>query len=177
MGVKYEYVIGMDCGTTNIKAVALRNDGVIAARESLPNVTISPGPLMREQDPEMLWENAAKIFSSLAATLGSDQMSRVRGISISSHTVSLLPVDIHGKPLRNAIIYQDSRSSDELARILEKTGREKYINIVGGQPSTAFLPGKLLWYAENEPDLYEKTAYFLQVSSYINYKLTGRRPV
>ena len=36
-----------------------------------------------------------------------------------------------------------------------------------------FLPNKILWYKKHEPELFRKTAYFLQASSYINYKLTG----
>lgn len=168
------YLLGMDCGTTNIKAVILGEDGVIAAEASRPSRFISPGPNMQEQNADEWWMNACAIFKELADKVGEDVVKRIRGISISSHTVSLLPLDKDGRPVRNAITYQDGRSSRELEYILDKIGFERFVRLVGGQPSIAFLPNKLLWYRKNEPELFKKTRYFLQASSYINYKLTGQ---
>lgn len=167
------YMLGMDCGTTNIKAVILGEDGKVAAEASRPNRFISPGPDMQEQNADDWWNNAVDIFHELISRLGTEKTKRIRGICISSHTVSMLPLDIEGKPLRNAMTYQDSRSAAELKYIVEKIGDERFIKIVGGQPSVAFLPNKILWYRKNEPQLFEKTAAFLQASSYLNYKLTG----
>lgn len=171
--LQYEYVLGMDCGTTNIKAVALRNDGVVAARASVPSRFLSPGRGMQEQSAWEWWENACAIFRSIAHQLGPEGVARIRGIWVSSHTVSLLPLDRQGRPLRNAMTYQDGRSSEELAEILARVGRVRYVRIVGGQPSVAFLSGKLLWFRRHEPELYDKTAYFVQASSYVNFRLTG----
>ena len=168
-----EYVIGMDCGTTNIKAAALGSDGRVAAEESLPSRFLNPGRGMQEQSAADWWENAAALFRSLAEQLGPERTARIRGVMVSSHTVSLLPVDEAGEPLRNVMTYQDGRSAAELAEIVRRIGRERYVQLAGGQPSVAFLPGKLLWFLRNEPDLYARTAWFAQASSYINFKLTG----
>lgn len=172
MAGRFDYVVGMDCGTTNIKAVVLRSDGEVVAEASRPNRFLNPGYNMQEQDAEEWWKNAADIFRSLTDRIG-PEAARIRGISVSSHTVSLLPVDRNGVPLRPALTYQDGRSAQELDEIIRAVGRERFVKIVGGQPSVAFLPNKLLWYRRNEPDLYDKTAFFLQASSYINFKLTG----
>lgn len=166
------YLLGMDCGTTNIKAVLLGEDGVVA-EASRPNRFISPGPGMQEQDARQWWNSAAEIFRDLRARAGG-AMANLKGICVSSHTVSLLPLDEHGEPLRNALTYQDTRSAGELQEILDAIGRDRFVSIVGGQPSVAFLPNKLLWYRRGEPELYARTACFLQASSYIVYKLTGR---
>ena len=169
----FDYVLGMDCGTTNIKAVVLRSDGKVAAEASRPSRFLNPGQHMQEQDAEEWWRSAAEIFHSLALELGPEAVARIRGISVSSHTVSMLPVNANGVPLRPAMTYQDGRSARELEEIVGSVGKERFVRIVGGQPSVAFLPNKLLWYRRNEPELFEKTAYFLQASSYINFKLTG----
>lgn len=166
------YLLGMDCGTTNIKAVLLGENGVVA-EASRPNRFLSPGAGMQEQDARHWWQNATEIFHDLRSQ-ASEAMANLRGICISSHTVSLLPLDGNGEPLRNALTYQDTRSAGELKEILDTVGRDRFISIVGGQPSVAFLPSKLLWYRRSEPDLYAKTACFLQASSYIVYKLTGQ---
>lgn len=168
------YVIGMDCGTTNIKAIILGDDGVKVAEASKPSKFLIPEPQMHEQDANEWWLNIREIFNSLHEQAGDDVVSRIRGIAISSHTVTMLPIDKDGTPLRNALTYQDSRSYAELEEILETMGRERYTAIVGGQPAVAFLPSKILWFKRHEPELFEKTYKFIQASSYINYKLTGK---
>lgn len=173
MGKIEHYLLGMDCGTTNIKAVILGEDGSIAAEASLPSRFLHPGPNMQEQDAVEWWSNAAYIIKTICEQAGPEAVSRIRGICVSSHTVTLLPVDAGGNPLREAITYQDSRSGAELEYILNEIGRERFISMVGGQPAVSFLPNKILWFKKNEPELFAKTAYFMQASSFINYKLTG----
>ena len=142
MGSENTYVIGMDMGTTNIKAVALGSDGRIAADASLPNKFYNPGPNMHEQDANEWWQNVQNILSAITGQLGKEGVERIRGICISSHTVSLLPVAEDGTPLYRALTYQDSRSVGELREIVGKIGYGRFVRIVGGQPSVAFLPGK-----------------------------------
>ncbi len=168
------YLLGMDCGTTNIKAIILGEDGTVVAEASRPSKFMNPGPNMQEQDANEWWSNTVDIFRSLTEQAGHDIVKRIRGISISSHTVTMLPVDAEGNPLRNAMTYQDNRSAEELHYIVDTIGFDRFVKIVGGQPAVAFLPNKILWFKKHEPELYAKTACFLQASSFINYKLTGK---
>lgn len=168
-----KYVLGMDCGTTNCKAVIISEEGRTVAEAACPNRFIRPEQGYHEQDANEWWRNAVRLFRSLREQAGSRIMERVAGICVSSHTVSMLPVDDKGYPLRNAITYQDERSYGELRYIVDKIGRERFAEIVGGQPSVAFLPNKLLWYKTHEPDLFSRTYRVMQASSYINLKLTG----
>lgn len=168
-----DYVVGMDCGTTNIKAIIMDDRGNLIAQGSLPNHFLPSGADRQEQNALDWWENAKKIFQKLTAQAGKQVTERIRGICVSSHTVSLLPVDAAGQPLRNAITYQDSRSTAELQQIVEQVGYARYVRTVAAHPSVAFLPGKLLWYKNHEPQKFKKTRAFLQASSYINFRLTG----
>lgn len=168
------YLIGMDCGTTNLKAIILSEDGEIVAEASRRSRFISPGPDMQEQDANEWWQHTKEIFRELTGKAGKEIVSRIRGICISSHTVSMLPLDKEGRPLRNALTVLDSRSSEELQYIVDKIGRKRFVHIVGGQPAVAFLPNKLLWFKKHEPELFAQTACVLQASSYLNYKLTGK---
>lgn len=168
------YLLGMDCGTTNIKAIILGEDGTVVAEASRPSKFMNPGPNMQEQDANEWWSNTVEIFRSLTEQAGHDRVKRIRGISVSSHTVTMLPVDAEGNPLRNAMTYQDNRSAEELHYIVDTIGFDRLVKIVGGQPAVAFLPNKILWFKKHEPELYAKTACFLQASSFINYKLTGK---
>ena len=168
-----KYLLGMDCGTTNIKAIILREDGKVVAEASRPSKFINPGPNMQEQDANEWWSNTIDIFKTLTSKVGEEAVKNIKGICISSHTVSMLPLDKNGNPLRNAMTYQDNRSAEELHYIVEKLGFDNFVKTVGGQPAVAFLPNKILWFKKYEPELFAKTSYFIQASSYINYKLTG----
>ena len=167
------YVLGMDCGTTNIKAVILSNDGEIIAEASRPSKPIYPGHGMHEQDANEWWKDAADIFKDLIIQAGPERAKKLAGICVSSHTVSMLPVDKDGNALRNALIYQDERSNAERHEITRTVGTDRFIRIVGGQPAVAFLPNKILWFKRNEPQLFAKTRFIMQASSFVNYKLTG----
>lgn len=168
------YLLGMDCGTTNLKAIILGEDGTVVAEASRPSTFMDLKSDMREQDANEWWSNTVEIFKSLVEQAGHDIVKRIRGISISSHTVTMLPVDAEGNPLRNGITCQDSRSIEELHYIVETIGYDRFVQIVGGRPAVAFLPNKILWFKKHEPELFAKTVCFLQASSFINYKLTAK---
>ena len=87
------YLLGMDCGTTNIKAIILAEDGTVVAESSRPSKFLSPGPNMQEQDANEWWQNTVEIFRALTEKAGEAVVKRIRGICISSHTVTMLPVE------------------------------------------------------------------------------------
>ena len=173
--IEKTYLVGMDLGTTNIKAIITDTEGNLIASASRPNHLIVPGQGMAEEDAHEWWSNAVSIFKEITEKAGQDIVTNIKCISVSSQTVSMLPVDKDGNPLRNALIWMDERSAGELYEILETVGRDRFIQIVGGQPAVAFLSNKLLWFRRNEPELFAKTDKVLQASSYINMKLTGEK--
>ncbi len=171
--IKESYLLGIDLGTTNIKGNLMDSDGELIATASRPNTRVEPGHNMVEQDANEWWANAVAILKEITSVAGAEIVSKVKGISISSQVPTLLPVDSEGTPLRNAIIYQDTRADRETAEIIERIGFSRYVSIVGGQPSVTFLPGKLLWFKRNEPERFARTAHLLQANAYLNFKLTG----
>ena len=173
MNLAQNYLIGMDLGTTNVKANLMDDHGNVIASSSRENHLIFPGLNMVEQSADEWWDNASAIFRDLTAKAGPEIVSRVRGISVSSQTVTMLPVDREGHPLRGAMIWMDSRSMKEMHYISLSLGHDNFVELVGGQPDVAFLPNKILWFKNNERELFAKTYRILQASSYINYKLTG----
>lgn len=174
MKIADNYLLGMDLGTTNVKAMIMDENGNVAALASRANTLIVPAPDNAEQDANLWWKNTVEILQEVTQKAGSEIVKRIRGISVSSQTVTMLPVDAEGTPLRNAIIWMDGRSGKQLEYIIDRIGFDRYVSIIGGQPDTGFLPNKILWYKENEPELFAKTHKILQASSYINYKLTGK---
>lgn len=167
-------LIGIDLGTTNVKGIILADDGTVIASASRENKLLFPGPEMVEQDAALWWSNTVEILQEITRKAGPEVVKKIRGISVSSQTVTMLPVDKEGSPLRNAMIWMDSRSAAELHYIIDSIGFNRLVSIIGAQPDVAFLPNKILWFKKNEPELFSKTYRVLQASSYINYKLTGQ---
>lgn len=168
------YLIGMDLGTTNVKAILLREDGTVIASASRSNQLIFPGSGQVEQDANLWWSNAAEIFREITSAAGPEIVASIKGICVSSQTVTMLPVDKEGTPLRNGLIWMDSRSASELQFIEDKLGFDHFVKIIGAQPDVAFLPNKILWFIKHEPELFARTKAILQASSFINLKLTGQ---
>ena len=69
---------------------------------------------------------------------GADGLAGIRAIAVSSQTVTLLPLDAQGVPLRNAVIWMDGRCGGELKELLTAVGRQRLVKIVGGQPDSFF---------------------------------------
>jgi xylulokinase len=173
MNTAENYLLGIDLGTTNVKAIVLDENGTVVASASKANSLIFPGSNMTEQDANCWWENTSEILRTITKKTGIDIVKKIRCISVSSQTVTMLPLDKDGNVLRNALIWMDNRSSKELHYIINTLGFDHYVSIIGAQPDIAFLPNKILWYRKNEPELFKKTYRILQASSFINYKLTG----
>lgn len=174
MNIAENYLLGMDLGTTNVKAIIMDENGNVITTASRANSLIVPSPNTAEQDANVWWQNTVEILKELTHKAGYELVKKIKGISVSSQTVTMLPVDENGTPLRNAIIWMDGRSEKQLQYIIDQIGFDRYVSIIGGQPDTGFLPNKILWFKENEPELFSKTYKILQASSYINYKLTGK---
>ena len=87
------YLLGMDIGTTNIKAMIADENGRVAASASESGRLIFPGPNMAEQDAQAWWKNVQIILRRLTDEAGKEIVSRIRGITVSSQTVTMLPVE------------------------------------------------------------------------------------
>ena len=87
------YLIGMDLGTTNVKALLMDEDGHVLAKASRMNHMIFPGKSMVEQDADEWWKNASEVFREITSSVDPEVVRRIRGISISSQTVTMLPLD------------------------------------------------------------------------------------
>ena len=140
MSLQKSYLLGIDLGTTNIKGNLMDEDGNLISTASRPNSRITPSPGRVEQDPMEWWGNACEILKDITAQAGENVVANIKGISISSQCITLLPVDENGNPLYNAIIYQDSRAAKETEEVCQRLGFERFVDIVGGLPSVGFLP-------------------------------------
>jgi xylulokinase len=166
-------VIGHDAGTSGDKAVLATVEGEIVASEFAPYPIHYLRPQCVEQDPEDWWNAVSLTSRRLIEKTGTDP-EKVKGIAFSSQMLGVVPVDKDGEPLCAGIIWMDCRAEEQAVRLVRKLGgRRVLLNVVGAVPSGKDVVCKLKWIHEEEPNLFDRTKYFLDVKSYLVYRSTG----
>lgn len=159
--------LGIDVGTSGVKAVLLGEDGKVAAQATAPLSVSRPQPLFSEQSPEDWWHATNKAVTSLDA--GLRRQVRAVGLAGQMHGATLL--DSSDQPLRPAILWNDGRSGaecEELERVEPATRR-----ITANAVQAGFTAPKLLWVRKHEPDIFARTATVLLPKDYVRLRLTG----
>ncbi len=166
-------LLGIDVGTSSVKAVLLDLRGNLCAvcQAEYPLHHIRPAWV--EQDPEDWWRATCQAIREALAKVPHGA-ERVLGLAVSSQAPTLLPLDRSGRPLRPAMIWMDRRAEAEAARLTELLGAEEIHRITGNRPDAFYVAARLLWLRDHEPEVLRQTAKFVQVNGYINYRLTGR---
>jgi xylulokinase len=85
----------------------------------------------------------------------------------------LVLLDETGSVLRPAILWNDQRTQSQCDEIHTRIGKEKFLQITGNLALTGFTAPKILWVAQNEPEVYKKSRHVLLPKDYIRYRLTG----
>ena len=163
------HLIGLDVGTTGVKALAITESGevVATAEEGYPLSTPRPG--WAEQDPEDWWRAAEKALSSLAVERA--------GIGLSGQMHGLVCLDGSDRVLRPAILWNDQRTGAECAEIEKTVGLDRLIALTGNRALPGFTAPKLLWLRRHEPDVYRRIRRILLPKDYVRLRLTGEHAI
>ncbi len=168
-----DLLLGIDIGTSACKAALFSPDGSVMAMTSETYPVYYPKSGWVEQNPLEWWEAVCRAIRRLMEE-GKVEPGRIAGIGVDGQSWSAIPVDREGNCLGNTPIWMDTRARDICAKV-KKQGLEDVIFSVSGNGFTpSYTTPKMMWMKENRPDIYEKTAYFLQSNSFIVMKLTGQ---
>jgi xylulokinase len=159
--------LGIDIGTSSVKAVLIGADQTILASRSAPLEVSRPRPGWSEQDPESWWRACETVLEGLAAERA-HEMGAVRGIGLSGQMHGATLLDDADEPLRPCILWNDGRAEAEAAELSPASER-----ITGNIAMPGFTAPKLLWVARHEPDIFAKIRTVLLPKDYIRLKLTG----
>src|SRR5919201_1198729 len=162
-------LVGLDVGTTGVKAVAVSRTGEVLAVEEEGYPLSTPRPGWAEQDPEEWWRAAEVVLERLPVE------NRHLGFSGQMH--GLVSLDEAGHVLRPAILWNDQRTAAECAEIEQRVGLEHLIELTGNRALTGFTAPKLLWLRNHEPDVYQRIAHVLLPKDYVRLRLTGERAI
>lgn len=162
--------LGLDLGTSAVKAVLTDDAQRIVAEASAPLEISRPRPLWSEQDPEDWWRATTVALERLHAG-HAGAFSAVRGLGVTGQMHGATLLDAADRPLRPAILWNDGRSGAECAELERRVPRLR--EITGNLAMPGFTAPKLLWVAAHEPDIFRRTARVLLPKDYIRLRLSG----
>ena len=167
------YLLGLDIGTSGVKALLISIAGKIISSKTVAYPLATPHSGWAEQSPDDWWEATLKVIRETVSDhpIASNQ---IKGISLSGQMHSSVFLDEKMKVIRPAILWSDTRTSGQCQEIYAKAGGlAKLIHYVSNPALEGFTAPKILWLKENEPDNYKKVKHVLLPKDYIRYRLTA----
>lgn len=165
--------LSVDLGTTGCRSIVfddtLRPLGIAYEESTL----ITPKEGYTEQDANVWWQMTKSTAKAALAKAGVDG-NDVRGISISSQGITIVPVDEALNPLCNALSWLDVRAEKQTAQIERDFGGEAIFTLTGKPINACYTLPKLLWLMQEKADIVSKTWKFLMPMDFLIGKLTGR---
>ena len=169
------YNIGFDLGSSSIKGSIVDSHSgkeILTLSEPKQEMDIiSPKTDWAEQDPQKWWDYICNLTKRLIAESKIDS-AKICAVGISYQMHGLVIVDKNGYPLRNSIIWCDSRAVEIGETALEELGSKKCSENLLNSPGN-FTASKLKWVKENEGEIYKNIYKYMLPGDYIAYKLTG----
>ena len=160
--------IGIDLGTSGVKAILLDESGIIVATKTVSLSVSRPHPLWSEQNPEDWWNATCKAIQGLREQQALYNVEAI-GIAGQMHGATLL--DSMGNVIRPAILWNDGRSEQECKELEELVPNSR--DITGNLMMPGFTAPKLLWVKKHEPETFAKVDKVLLPKDYLRFKMTG----
>lgn len=167
------YILGLDIGTSAVKALLMDENGKIVAENSENYPLFTPNSGWAEQNPKDWWQASQKVIKKLIFASNIDN-TKIKAISFSGQMHSAVFLDENLEVIRPAILWSDTRTSAECDEIYERVGGVKELaKLVSNPALEGFTAPKILWLRNNEPENYKKLEKVLLPKDYIRYKLSG----
>jgi xylulokinase len=165
--VRSEAVVGVDVGTSAVKAVAAGIDGRVVAHHEIGYRPAMPRPGWAEQDPDDWWRATQGALAAVSEGI------EVVGIGLSGQMHGLVALDGADRVIRPAILWNDQRTSTECEQITALIGERELIGLTGNRALTGFTAPKLLWMRTHEPAEYGRIRRVMLPKDYVRLRLCG----
>jgi glycerol kinase len=171
------YVLAIDQGTTSTRAILFDAEGRACAAAQLPLTQIYPAPGQVEHDPEEIWRSVLHVGRAVLSEVGAQSIAAI-GITNQRET-TLVWESATGKPLANAIVWQDRRTADLCAELAHEGWGAHVAEATGLVIDPYFSATKLAWLLASVPGLDARArageVCFGTIDSFLLFKLTGGR--
>ncbi len=170
-----KYLLGIDIGTSSVKTALVNVEtgqpviSTFSPSNEMPLISTQPG--YAEQDPEQWWQETVNSMALLRKQ-HAFKPEEVVAIGIAYQMHGLVCLDKQLKPLRNSIIWCDSRAVEIGNKAFKDLGEDFCLANFLNSPGN-FTASKLKWVKNNEPAVFDKVHKILLPGDYIAMKLTG----
>lgn len=162
-------LVGLDVGTTGVKALALTPEGEVIARAERGYPLSTPRPLWAEQDPEDWWRATQTVLTDLQL--------EPAAIGLSGQMHGMIALGDDDRVLRPAILWNDQRTGAQCVEIEARVGLARLIELTGNRALPGFTAPKLLWIRQHEPETYARIRRIVLPKDYVRLRLTGEHAI
>ncbi|MBI4585357.1 MAG: hypothetical protein HY717_15195 [Planctomycetes bacterium] len=157
-------ILGLDIGTTGVKAVAFQEDGRLLASAYREYHLKSPLEGHLELDPREVLEAVRQVVGSVSQSTRQDP---IRCAATSTLGEAAVPVDERNRPVANAIVGFDARGQEEMALFKEKIGNEEVFAITGHGINSYHTLFKVMWRRRRQPEVFRAAKRFLCFGDFV----------
>lgn len=168
-----EFVIGIDLGTSAVKIVLVNQHGDVVQEVSRDYPLIQEKFGSSEQNPQDWVVQTLNGLTEIVNCFNGNP-DAIKGISFSGQMHGLVLLDENYDVLRNAILWNDTRTTAECEQIYNRVGKEKLLAITKNPALEGFTLPKIVWVKNHEPGIFEKVHQFVLPKDYLRYRLTGK---
>ena len=169
-GGKQETFLGLDIGTSSVKALLVDADQRVVAEASTPLNVSRPFPLWSEQNPDD-WVEGVEAAVAAIRRHAPTEFAALAGVGLSGQMHGATLLDAHDKPLRPAILWNDGRSFAECIELKRRVPDLE--QRTGNLAMPGFTAPKMLWVAAHEPEIARATRRVLLPKDYVRLRLSG----
>jgi len=166
------HYLGIDIGTTAVKALVVNEDGSVVGEAESPLEVSVPRPGWAEQDPSDWWQGTVNAVRTACDQAG---VRDIRSIGLSGQMHSSVLLDESDRVLRPAILWNDVRTTVQCRAITDAVGTDGLRRLVGNPALEGFTAPKLLWVRDEEPDLFDRVRTVLLPKDYVRLLMTGEK--
>ncbi len=167
------YTLGIDIGTYETKAVLVDESGAIRSQAARGHKMLVPEPGWAEHQPEEdWWGDFVYVCKAILQDSGINP-NEIVALACSAIGPCMLPVDAHGIPLMNGVLYGvDGRAEAQVQELSDRIGVDKIIEHCGNALTSQSVGPKILWLKQQRPEIYTQTAKVLTSTSFLVQRLT-----
>lgn len=168
-----DYLIGVDIGTQGTKAVLIDQDGQVLSHSYSGYDVETPKQSWAQQWPDV-WEQATYTTIKNVIKKSGVEPKQIKGVGISSlYGGSGIPVNKEMEAIGPCLIWMDRRAKKEVEWVQQNINLDELFEVTGNSVNSYFGFTKILWYKNNQPDVWDNIKYFVPPAPYLVYKLTG----
>ena len=164
--------LAIDLGTTGCRSIVFDDKLDPVANEYREYGLSTPCEDYVEQDALLWWELTLETMKEALKKAGPEY--EIRGISVSSQGITVVPVDESLDPLYPAISWLDQRAVSQAGQIIQMLGEKEMFALTGKPVTPGYTLPKILWLREYQPEVAARTYKYLMPMDYLIAKLTGK---